>query len=175
MTDERPITLAEAAAEYRMTVSTLRAEAMTPDEKRRERQRRYNRKRYLRDPEASKARVTKWAQENKHKRVKIQRAFRARKPADYGRWARIKSEYGITKAAWEALFEAQGRMCEICKRTDSGAHHAWHTDHDHKTGAIRNILCHQCNTMLGRAKDNASVLRAAADYLDRHARGGARD
>jgi hypothetical protein len=27
MTDERPITLAEAAAEYRMTVSTLRAEA----------------------------------------------------------------------------------------------------------------------------------------------------
>jgi hypothetical protein len=27
MTDERPITLAEAAAEYRLTVSTLRAEA----------------------------------------------------------------------------------------------------------------------------------------------------
>jgi len=38
-------------------------------------------------------------------------------------------------------------------------------DHDHKTGFIRGLLCHQCNVMLGAARDNVAVLASAIRYL----------
>jgi hypothetical protein len=30
---------------------------------------------------------------------------------------------------------------------------------------VRGILCHHCNAMLGHARDDGSLMRAAADYL----------
>lgn len=71
--------------------------------------------------------------------------------------------YGITAAEREALFDAQGRRCPIC-RTGEGP---WHVDHDHKTGLVRAVLCRACNVLLGAARENVSTLRAAIDYLQR--------
>ena len=43
-----------------------------------------------------------------------------------------------------------------------------HVDHDHKTGSIRQLLCVDCNHMLGRSKDNTSILSKAIEYLNKH-------
>lgn len=75
-----------------------------------------------------------------------------------------KSKYGITRAEKDALLDAQGGVCAICG-TDSPAGRGWHTDHDHADGAVRGILCTNCNVMLGMAKDNAAVLLRAVEYL----------
>ena len=40
-------------------------------------------------------------------------------------------------------------------------------DHDHTTGKVRGMLCHDCNTSLGKFRDNPDILRKAADYLER--------
>ncbi len=41
-------------------------------------------------------------------------------------------------------------------------------DHDHKTGQVRSLLCKKCNGVLGLVDDDPALLRAAADYIERH-------
>jgi len=42
-------------------------------------------------------------------------------------------------------------------------------DHCHATKRFRGWLCHKCNKALGLLSDNPTLLRRAADYLDRQA------
>lgn len=77
--------------------------------------------------------------------------------------AYLKKMYGVSEAEWEQVYDAQGRVCAICKAPQKSRRH--HTDHDHKTGLFRGILCFQDNNML-RVKRTSALLRAAADYLD---------
>jgi hypothetical protein len=53
--------------------------------------------------------------------------------------------------------------CEICQRTNV----TLAADHDHATGKYRGWLCHNCNLSLGNARDDSSLLRKMADWLDR--------
>ena len=41
-------------------------------------------------------------------------------------------------------------------------------DHNHTTGKIRQIVCNNCNAVLGYAREQVSVLQAAIEYLDKH-------
>jgi hypothetical protein len=61
----------------------------------------------------------------------------------------LKSLFGLTIKEWESLFVSQGRSCGICGAIESGSKKGWATDHDHKTGKVRAILCSPCNLRLG--------------------------
>lgn len=69
---------------------------------------------------------------------------------------------------YKELVEEQANCCAICGLEQGKLSRHMPVDHDHQTGAIRGLLCHHCNVMLGMARDNASILRAAAAYLDTH-------
>lgn len=79
------------------------------------------------------------------------------------RWLK---HYGMTVAEFDARLEGQQGQCAICRGTDHNGRN-WCVDHDHATGKVRGILCAECNVMLGNAKDNPAILRAAARYLAR--------
>ncbi len=64
---------------------------------------------------------------------------------------------------YEVELELQGGGCAICSQMPDGKRLS--VDHDHRTGLFRGLLCDRCNTLLGKADDNALVLRAAIDYL----------
>lgn len=91
----------------------------------------------------------------------VQTWKRAKKKADpdMERRVKVKQLYGLTLAEYEAIMAAG---CAIC----AGA--GQHLDHDHVSGKPRAALCQNCNLMLGQARDNPTVLRAAADYLEEH-------
>lgn len=43
----------------------------------------------------------------------------------------------------------------------------WCLDHDHATGMFRGWICNDCNRIAGISKDNVSLLRIIADYIER--------
>jgi hypothetical protein len=77
----------------------------------------------------------------------------------------LSRRYGIKAEEADCLLELQNGLCAIC-----GVAAADHVDHDHETGAVRQLLCFNCNGGLGQFKDDPGVLRAAADYVERHRR-----
>lgn len=74
----------------------------------------------------------------------------------------LKRRYGIGADEVEAMAEAQGGLCAICKIRPPE-----HVDHDHTTGSIRGILCGPCNQGLGQFRDDRTVLMQAHEYLRR--------
>jgi hypothetical protein len=75
--------------------------------------------------------------------------------------------YGMTDEQYAALMETQDGRCAICRTTEWTGHHKRpHVDHDHATGRVRGILCHDCNLGLGKFKDDPDLLRAAIVYLE---------
>lgn len=84
--------------------------------------------------------------------------------------ARRFRRYGLTRTTYEEMLDRQGKCCAICGcgEEELGGR-GWHIDHDHETGALREILCMPCNTGIGYLGDDPERLRAAAAYIERHA------
>lgn len=75
--------------------------------------------------------------------------------------------YGLTPQSYDEMLESQEGKCAICgcfPKEDS-LKRTFHIDHCHSTGRVRGLLCRDCNTMLGFAKDNIETLRGAMEYL----------
>lgn len=71
--------------------------------------------------------------------------------------------YGLTVEQVQAMAEAG---CGICGTKDwPGRHQRPHVDHDHQTGAVRGILCSECNTGLGKFRDDPALMEQAIAYL----------
>ncbi len=81
------------------------------------------------------------------------------------RKCKLKRLYGLTLEAYGLMLAAQNGCCAICQGGQQRGQE-FAVDHDHKTGAIRGLLCHNCNHMLCKAKDDPAVLRRAAEYLE---------
>lgn len=82
---------------------------------------------------------------------------------------RIASVYGIGVDEFLDLFEAQGHKCAICRcdlvlfssrRSEKPV-----VDHDHKTAAVRGILCHPCNVAVGWLEKDMNRTQRAAGYI----------
>ena len=82
----------------------------------------------------------------------------------------FRKSYGLTYSEVIELREKQNNLCAICDepgflmndRVKSGLN----VDHNHKTGEVRGLLCHNCNRGLGLFKDNTDRLKRAIDYLE---------
>lgn len=77
--------------------------------------------------------------------------------------------YGITLEEYERQLEAQDGACAICKRrpVPGARKQMLCIDHDHRTGKFRGLLCDACNRAIGMLQDSPTVLRVAAEYLER--------
>lgn len=84
----------------------------------------------------------------------------------------LKRHYGLTIEDYDRMVQEQGGVCAICRnpesRSTNGRVHHLCVDHDHRTGAVRGLLCRRCNRMLGVFKDDVTLLRDGLTYLERY-------
>lgn len=83
-------------------------------------------------------------------------------------WIHRKRKFGVNKEKYYLMLSSQKGSCAICKISfpEETAHRNIHIDHNHKTGEVRGLLCMKCNNGLGAFKDNITLLKMAAVYLE---------
>ena len=85
------------------------------------------------------------------------------------RMKHLVTKFNMTYIEYCEMEEAQGGTCAVCKKFETHRRgQRLCVDLNHKTGKVRALLCHHCNTMLGLSGDNATVLRNGADYIEQH-------
>ena len=91
---------------------------------------------------------------------------KARHQESQRRW-HLKSNYGLTTEAFDAMVTSQGGGCAICGiKPETGVPKTrMVVDHCHKTNTVRGILCDLCNTAIGKFHDDVLKLESAIRYL----------
>jgi len=147
---------------------------------------RRDKEQYERHKERKKAANKKWAEDNPDKIKRISQKWRdnhrEQKRAESREYSKTRTpeqrkrawllnRYGITQEQYEAMHEAQGGLCAICRQPEASLHpktgkpKTLSVDHCHKTGKVRGLLCHICNFCIGAAQEDINRLQAAIDYL----------
>lgn len=76
-------------------------------------------------------------------------------------------KYGVTPEGFAELLESQLGGCAICHEphVEGIKGKGLCVDHCHKTGAVRGLLCRNCNSGIGMLKDSLTIVQSAARYL----------
>ncbi len=79
------------------------------------------------------------------------------------RKAPLRALYGLSIEQHERMYLGQEGQCAVCG--EAVPYSKINTDHDHKTGEVRGLLCYKCNLGLGFFGDTYEGVMRAADYL----------
>jgi hypothetical protein len=93
-----------------------------------------------------------------------QKRWRQENPDSYNS-TRLKSKYGITLETYRRILSEQGGGCAICRGPQEAKRKLFDVDHDHITGQVRGLLCHNCNAGIGLLQDSPKLCASAAAYL----------
>ena len=90
----------------------------------------------------------------------------------------LREKYHLTAAQYDRMLAAQDGRCAICGRAETargrgGAPRRLAVDHDHRSGVVRQLLCHRCNLVTWAVEENPGLLDTIRTYLEAHARRGA--
>ena len=81
----------------------------------------------------------------------------------------LRSAYGISLQQYNELLVKQFHRCAICFCDESEAYRGLlYVDHCHSTGNVRGLLCHHCNTGVGKMRESVEILKSAINYLELH-------
>ncbi len=71
----------------------------------------------------------------------------------YNKKRNLEYRIGITLEEFETTWQKQNGLCALCGRILKRTPHGYASDHNHKTGRFRGILCQLCNTRLHLFED----------------------
>src|SRR4051812_17333354 len=121
------------------------------------------------DPEERRLRIKEYKKEYFQKnKVQIYERIKS-KPVNTKsiRNSWLKRKYGLTESDYQLLLESQDFKCKICQRphVEAAARSKLVVDHNHKTGNIRGLLCHNCNVTIGLMNEDTDNISKLIDYL----------
>jgi Recombination endonuclease VII len=145
----------------------------------------WNKLHYLANREAYKKRNALWRENNQERYKALSKKYREankeKMTAKSKAWYAANTErakatqrtkklrnYGLTQEQFQVMQAAQNSTCPICAQpfTKQPA-----IDHDHATGAVRGLLCRQCNAGIGSLRDSPANLQRAIEYLNKSSSG----
>jgi hypothetical protein len=140
--------------------------------------------------EKQRLRAAKWRSENREKAREISRRANAKRKVENPELVRAyqvsyrernrellgdkerERRFGITRHEYAKMFHEQNGVCAICSKpetaTRNGKIKALAVDHNHQTGKVRGLLCSDCNTGIGKLKEDRNIFVSAIRYLDKH-------
>lgn len=100
------------------------------------------------------------------------RRNRARNPDQYRASTRLSklrtfcAQVGTTLEEFQRVCAFQGGKCYLCGIEPPNSARLV-VDHSHQTNQFRGALCTNCNAGLGMFRDNPTLLRKAAEYVEK--------
>lgn len=88
-------------------------------------------------------------------------------PQERAREKRLADFFRLTPGEWQKIDDHQGHCCFICGAPAS-TERRLATDHDHKTGLIRGLLCARCNRCFGKLENGnftLPMIKRLVEYL----------
>jgi hypothetical protein len=79
--------------------------------------------------------------------------------------------YKLTLGQYNAMGDAQGWVCAICRQPQTqqgrgeGQNLCVDHVHDSQPVQVRGLLCHDCNTAIGKFHESVGLLKAAVRYM----------
>ena len=81
----------------------------------------------------------------------------------------LRRKYDISLEEYNEMLLLQGGNCAVCHKEDAGGkHNVFCVDHDHVTGKVRELLCKDCNIVLGLVKDSPEHIGRLLAYIIKH-------
>jgi hypothetical protein len=118
----------------------------------------------IRDPIKAREYQKNYKASPAYERAKLKR--RKNYSKDQRKHEALRDAYGISLDQYNEIRKAQNDCCLICERhVLKIPNQVLCVDHDHNTEEIRGLLCFDCNTGLGKFKDNTMILEKALEYL----------
>ena len=82
-----------------------------------------------------------------------------------GEDARLKKTYGIGLNEYNEMLKNQNGVCAICGKQSKTGGSKLHVDHNHATGAVRGLLCYNCNASLALVENHG--IEKITEYINR--------
>lgn len=81
----------------------------------------------------------------------------------------LRHRYGIDLEAYNRMHDEQQNKCAICSAVGGNTRATrLYVDHNHATGAVRQLLCPACNQAIGIIEQGSQRISALAAYLMKH-------
>ncbi len=90
-----------------------------------------------------------------------------KKYRESGRRGQLMRRTGWTIEEYDEAFKEQNGLCAICGKVEM-INRRLAADHNHETGEIRELLCHRCNTVLGRVYEDIELLQKLIKYVKKY-------
>jgi hypothetical protein len=82
---------------------------------------------------------------------------------NYFKRYKLNRYYNITLEEYHKMYNDQNGKCYICEKEIFGREVK--VDHNHLTGKVRKLLCHNCNTSLGLLNEDVKIFEKCIEYL----------
>ena len=154
----------ENDSEYRQKKLSRQKHKYHYDQEFREKRRAYERRPEVRERNNA-WNKNRWANNHAFRERQLARNKAKYQDPEYRQQHRDKARfrlYGLTRAEYDRKVEEQGGLCVICHKQPKTK---LFVDHHHKSGQVRDLLCPNCNSGIGRFEENYGLLGKAAEYL----------